>query len=69
MQGRMILGWGLIIPVCFGTLALSREAALAARWLHEPHPRTQSADDVRVPTPCLYRPEDKPLFVAGLLAM
>ena len=32
----MIRGWDLIIPGCGGTSTLSREATLAARWLHEP---------------------------------
>ena len=52
MQGRLFLGWGLVIPGCFGTLALSQGATLDARSIHEPHPRKQSADDGRVPTPC-----------------
>ena len=38
MEGFLIRGWELILPGCDGTSALSREATLAARWLHEPQP-------------------------------
>ena len=38
MEGFLIRGWELILPGCVRTSTLSREASLAARWLHEPQP-------------------------------
>ena len=36
MEGFLIRGWEPILPGCGGTSTLSREATLAAGWLHEP---------------------------------
>ena len=37
MEGFLICGWNLILPVCGGTSTLAREATLAARWLYISH--------------------------------
>ena len=38
MEGFLIRGWEPILPGCGGTSTFSREATLAARWIHEPQP-------------------------------
>ena len=38
MEGFLVPGWKLMLPLFGGTSTLSRGATLAARWLREPKP-------------------------------
>ena len=53
MEGILIQGWDLILPVSDATSTSARGATLAAaRWRHEPQPISNQPVGVRVSTPC-----------------
>ena len=53
MEGFLIWGWELILPVFAGTSALAEGqlSPLAARWLHEPQPISNHPVRFGVPHP------------------
>ena len=52
MEGFLIRGWDLVLPVCGATWTLARGATLATRWLYEPQPNQQPASGIGVSTSC-----------------
>ena len=53
MEGYLIQGQDPVLPGCGGTSTLSREATLAARWLHETQPIRMSNPPVGLGLPHL----------------
>ena len=51
MEGVLIRGWDLVLPVCGTTSTLARGTTLAARWLHEPQPISNQPMGVGISTP------------------
>ena len=63
-------GCEVILPGCGGTLALSRGATLAARWLHEPQPISNDLVGLGLAHPAgRYGPEENCGFIPGLLEL
>ena len=57
MEGFLIRGWDLNLPVSGATSTLAGGATLAARWLHEPQPISNQPVGLGFPHPAgRYRP-------------
>ena len=66
IEGFLIRGWDLNLPVSGATSALAGEATLAARWLHEPQPISNHPVGLGFPhTAGPYRPGRSALSFPG----
>ena len=52
MEGFLMRGWELNLPVSGATSTLAGGATLAARWLHEPQPISNQPVVVGISIPC-----------------
>ena len=66
MEGFLIRGWDLNLPVSVVTSTLAGEATLATRWLHEPQPISNQPVWLGFPHRARqYRPGGSPFSTPG----